>query len=318
MYIESSGGSGGGAEMAEIRLEPDGTLSLVVGTQSAGQGHATSYAQMVSEVTSVPTHQIRVQQGDTQSIPVGGGTSASRSMPVGGPAVLAAARQIVAKATRIAGEILEVAEADLELIDGRFIIRGTERGLSFAEIARTIHEASAKQGRAGDVPFTESSTYMPDATTYPNGCHVAEVEVDPDTGWVNVVRYTIVDDVGRIINPLLLEGQVHGGTAQGIGQALFEEAVYDHGSGQFLSGSFMDYRMPRAKDFPLFNIDHHDVPSTANVLGVKGAGEAGTIGAPPAIINALIDALSEWKVRHIDMPATPEKIWRAIHDAAGV
>ncbi len=311
-YVEACGG--GGEDMAELRVESTGDVTVLVGTQNNGQGHATAYAQLVSDRLGVPIERIRLHQGDTDRIPYGFGTGGSRSIPVGGHAVLAAADKVIAKAKRLAAQMLEAAEADLEFADGRFSVVGTDRSLSFAEVAAKAHRAGRPDG-ARDFGLAEMAAYLPNAMTYPNGCHVAEIELDPETGWVDVMRYTIVDDFGIALNPLLLAGQIHGGTAQGIGQALFERTVYDPETGQLLSGSLTDYRLPRALDLPEIDVAFHNVPCRTNPLGIKGAGEAGAIGAPPAVINAVVDALSEWGVAHIDMPATPERVWQAIHDA---
>jgi carbon-monoxide dehydrogenase large subunit len=245
-------------------------------------------------------------------MPYGKGTGGSRSLPVGGNAVLAASDKVLAKAKRIAAHVLEAAEGDVAFSEGRFTIVGTDKSLSFTEVAKAAYGARRPDG-AADFGLAETAAYLPRASTYPNGCHIAEVEIDPDTGWVEIVRFTVVDDFGATINPMLLLGQIHGGVAQGIGQALHERTVYDPETGQLLTGSLMDYRVPRAVDLPNYAVAFRNVPCKTNPLGIKGAGEAGAIGAPPAIINALVDALGEWGVSHIDMPATPESIWRAIH-----
>jgi carbon-monoxide dehydrogenase large subunit len=312
-YVEGCGG--GGEDMAEVRVEPSGNITVLVGTQGGGQGHPTAYAQIVAERLGVPIERIRLHQGDTDQIRFGRGTGGSRSLPVGGNAVLAASDKVLAKARRIAAQVLEASEADVEFTEGRFTIVGTDKSLGFAEVAKAAYGARRPDG-ANDFGLAETAAYLPKASTYPNGCHIAEVEVDPDTGWVEIVRFTAVDDFGATINPMLLQGQIHGGVAQGIGQALYERTVYDPETGQLLTGSLMDYRVPRAIDLPNYAVEFRNVPCKTNPLGIKGAGEAGAIGAPPAIINALVDALSEWGVSHIDMPATPESIWRAIHGRA--
>jgi aerobic carbon-monoxide dehydrogenase large subunit len=310
-YVEACGG--GGEDMAELRVEATGDATLLVGSQSNGQGHATAYAQLAADRLGLPIERIRVHQGDTDRIPYGTGTGGSRALPVGGLAVLAATEKVIEKAKRIAAQMLEAAEADVELTEGRFSVVGTDRSVNFQEVAAKAYQAQRPDG-AREFGLADSAAFLPKAMTYPNGCHIAEVEIDPDTGWVDVVRYTIVDDFGVTINPLLLAGQIHGGTAQGIGQALFENTVYDSETGQLLSGSLMDYRLPRALDLPNFSVSFRNVPCRTNPLGIKGAGEAGAIGAPPAVINALVDAMSEWGVTHIDMPATPQSIWHAIHN----
>jgi carbon-monoxide dehydrogenase large subunit len=310
-YVEGCGG--GGEDMAEVRVDPAGNVALLVGSQGSGQGHPTAYAQIVAERLGVPIERVRLHQGDTDVVPFGKGTGGSRSLPVGGNAVLAAADKVLAKAKRIAAHVLEAAEGDVEVVaDGRFTIVGTDRSLDFVDVARAAYGAKRPDG-AADFGLSETAAYLPRSFTYPNGCHIAEVEIDPETGLVAVVRYTVVDDFGATINPMLLTGQIHGGVAQGIGQALHERTVYDPDTGQLLTGSLMDYRVPRAIDLPDYAVSFRNVPCRTNPLGIKGAGEAGAIGAPPAIINALVDALGEWGITHIDMPATPERIWRAVH-----
>jgi aerobic carbon-monoxide dehydrogenase large subunit len=310
-YVEACGG--GGEDMAELRIEATGDATLLVGSQSNGQGHATAYAQLAADRLGIPIERIRVHQGDTDRIPFGTGTGGSRALPVGGVAVLTATDKVVEKAKRIAAQMLEAAEADIELTGGRFTVAGTDRSLSFDQVAARAYQARRPDG-GREFGLAESAAFLPKAMTYPNGCHIAEIELDPDTGWVDLTRYTIVDDFGVTINPLLLTGQIHGGTAQGIGQALFEHTVYDAATGQLLSGSLMDYQLPRALDLPDFSVSFRNVPCRTNPLGIKGAGEAGAIGAPPAVINALVDAMSEWGIRHIDMPATPQSIWDALHN----
>ena len=308
-YVEGCGG--GPEDMAEVRVDPGGDVLVLVGTQGSGQGHETAYAQLASERLGIPIERIRIHQGDTERVAYGFGTGGSRSLPVVGHAVLTAAEKVAAKAKRIAAQLLEAADPDVELADGLFRVVGTDRSVSFDQVARAAYRAKRPDGEAG-FGLAETAAYLPRAGTYPNGCHIAEVEVDPETGAVALLRYTVIDDFGAVINPLLLAGQVHGGAAQGIGQALLEQTVYDRESGQLLTGSLMDYCLPRASDLPSFDIGFRNVPCRTNPLGIKGAGEAGAIGAPPAIINAIVDALGEWGVAHIDMPATPEKVWRAI------
>ncbi|MEA2780415.1 MAG: aerobic carbon-monoxide dehydrogenase large subunit [Rhodospirillaceae bacterium] len=310
-YVEGCGG--GGEDMAEVRLDPAGNVAIAVGTQSNGQGHATAYAQIAAERLGIPIERIRVHQGDTDRLSFGTGTGGSRSLPVGGHAVLAAADKVVVKARRIAAQLLEAADADIEFAEGRFTIVGTDKSVSIEEVATAAYQAERRPDGAADFGLAETAAYLPKGSTFPNGCHIVELEVDPDTGSVEIDRYTIVDDFGAAINPLLLLGQIHGGTAQGIGQALFEHTIYDPETGQLVTGSLMDYQLPRALDLPEFKIEFHNVPCKTNPLGIKGAGEAGAIGAPPAVINALVDALAEWGVSHIDMPATPQHIWGAIN-----
>ncbi|HEX6978145.1 MAG TPA: xanthine dehydrogenase family protein molybdopterin-binding subunit [Alphaproteobacteria bacterium] len=309
-YIEICGG--GSDEMAQIRFDPGGSVTVLIGSQTNGQGHETAYAQIVAERLGVPMETIRVVQGDTDQIVYGTGTGGSRAVAVGGSAVHAAADRIINKGKALAAHFLEAAEADIEFRDGTFVITGTDRRLSIFEVAQLCH-TPGKLPPGMSAGLDESATFVPPAFTYPNGCHIAEVEIDAATGVPRIVRYTIVDDFGKVINPLLLEGQVHGGTVQGIGQALYERVVYDSDSGQLITGSLMDYCLPRADDVPAFTFRYNEIPTRANPLGVKGAGEAGAIGAPAAVINAIVDALAPYGIRHIDMPATPEKIWRAIN-----
>ncbi len=308
-YVESCGG--GFEEMAEIRLEQDGAVTLVIGSQNNGQGHETTYAQLIADGLGVPIERVRVVQGDTDQIAFGNGTGGSRMLVVGGNAVRGATERVVRTAKRVAAIQMEAAEADIEFAGGVFRVAGTDRKMSLKEIARAAYNPR-RQKEGMEFGLAERWTYLPPAMTYPNGCHVAEVEIDPETGRVAIMNYTVVDDFGRVFNPMMLDGQIHGGTAQGIGQALYEHCVYDPESGQLLTGSLMDYHVPRAGDLPSFRTATNEVPCRTNPLGVKGAGEAGAIGAPPAVINAIVDALAEFGVRHIDMPATPERVWRAL------
>jgi carbon-monoxide dehydrogenase large subunit len=282
-------------------------VTLRIGTQSNGQGHATAYAQFVSEKLDLDVARIRVEQGDTDQLKSGGGTGGSRSIPLGGVSAARAGDDLAGKIRRLAADELEASSADIELVGGTARIVGTDRSLTFAEIARAAKKTEDLEG------FGE---FVQNEATYPNGTHVCEVEIDPETGATEIVGYTIVDDFGATVNPILLAGQVHGGVVQGIGQALTENTVYGE-DGQLLSASFMDYAMPRADIVPSFSFETRNVPSTTNALGIKGAGEAGTIGATPAALNAVTDAL--WRaygIRHIEMPATPPRIWQAIRDAA--
>ena len=311
-YIEACGG--GPDESARIRFDPSGDVAILVGGQSNGQGHETFYAQLAADRLGVPFERIRVIQGDTDQIVYGNSTGGSRALSVGGSAVLGAADRIIVKGKKFAAHLLEAAEADIEFKDGVFAIAGTDRRKTITEIAKASFDMASlpKELSPG---LDESANFLSPASTFPNGCHVCELEIDRGTGMVEIVRYTIVDDFGRVVNPLTLAGQVHGGTVQGIGQALYERCVYDPESGQLLTGSFMDYCLPRADGVPEFDFSYNEVPCAANPLGVKGSGEAGAIGAPPAVMNAIVDALAPLGVRDIDMPATPEKIWRAIQAA---
>ncbi len=295
-----------GSEPAHVELNGDGTVTLKIGTQTNGQGHATAYAQFISEKLNLPIEKIRVRQGDTDELKSGGGTGGSRSIPLGGVSASRAGEDLAEKIRRIAADELEAAAGDIELEDGVARIVGTDRTIDFSAIAKAAKKPEDLQG------FGE---FVQDEATYPNGTHICEVEIDPETGHTDVVAYTIVDDFGATVNPILLAGQVHGGVVQGIGQALSEEAVYSE-DGQLLAASFMDYTMPRADGLPFFHFETRNVPSTTNALGIKGAGEAGTIGATPAALNAVTDALHRaYGIRHIDMPATPARIWAAISGA---
>ncbi|HEY0835336.1 MAG TPA: xanthine dehydrogenase family protein molybdopterin-binding subunit [Azospirillum sp.] len=306
-YIEAC--SGGGPEQATVEILKDGRAILMIGTQSNGQGHETAYKQILADRLGLAPEDVEVVQGDTDRVSWGSGTGGSRSVPVGGAALAESARRIVEKGTGLAAEMLEAAAVDVEFRNGAFAIVGTDRSVSLKQVAE---KAAGPDAGMGAVAFSERARWTPPASTFPNGCHVCEVEVDPDTGMVEIVRYTVVDDFGVVINPLLVKGQVHGGVVQGIGQALHERVVFDPDSGQLLSGSFTDYGLPRAGDVPFIEVKLNCVPSTTNALGMKGAGEAGAIGAPPAVINALVDALSEYGVTTVDMPATPAYLWELI------
>jgi carbon-monoxide dehydrogenase large subunit len=301
-------------EFAEIRFDAGGGATLLMGTKSQGQGHETAFKQVLHERLGLDPQAVRYIDGDTDQVAFGTGTFGSRSMAIGGSAVWVAADKVVAKGRRIAAHLLEAAEADIVFAEGRFRVTGTDRGVTLPEVARAAFQPA--QLPAGVEPgLYETGTFVPKHDTWPNGCHVCEVEVDPDTGAVEVVAYVVVDDVGTVVNPLTLEGQIQGGVAQGAGQALMEEVVYDRKSGQLLTASFMDYAIPRADTLPDLVIGSNPVPTGANLLGAKGAGEAGTVGALPVVMNAVMDALSPLGVRHLDMPATPERVWRAIQDA---
>ena len=298
-YIEQC--SGGPDENARIEVLPEGRVRLYIGTQSNGQGHATAYAQLISDVFGIEPGLVKTVQGDTDLVATGRGTGGSRSVPVGGVAVQRAGEAAAEAGRRLAGEMLEAAEADIELVDGRYRVLGTDRDVGLFEVAAS----------AGGRGLEGAGNFQPSIHTFPNGCHVCELEIDAATGVPEIVRYTIVDDFGVVLNPLMLAGQVHGGVAQGIGQALLEEAVYD-ATGQLLSGTFLDYAMPRAIGIPDIAFSTVEVRCRTNPLGMKGAGEAGAIGAPPAVINAVVDALADLGVRHVDMPATPERLWRLV------
>ncbi|HEX3175446.1 MAG TPA: xanthine dehydrogenase family protein molybdopterin-binding subunit [Methylomirabilota bacterium] len=301
-------------DTAQIRVNGDGSVTLFTGSTSMGQGNETAFAQIVSDTLAVPPARIDVQWGDSDALGAGRGNGGSGALSVGGSAVARASDKIVARGRRIAARLLEAAEDDVRFADGRFTVAGTDRGVSFADVARAAYQP--RQLPPGLEPgFSETAAFTPPAVTFPNGCQVCEVEIEPDTGAVRIVRHTVVDDVGRMVNPMLVKGQIHGGVVQGLGQALYEELAYDAETGQLLAGSFMDYAMPRAEDVPLFEVDSHEVPTAVNPLGAKGVGEAGTVGALPALANAVNDALAPLGVRHLDMPFTPARVWAAIQRA---
>ena len=303
-------------DTAEMRVNPDGSVSLFAGSTSMGQGNETAFVQIVSDRLGIPPERIQVFSGDTDALGAGRGNGGSGALTVGGSAVVRATEKIIERGRRIAARMLEAAPEDVVLRDSRFSVAGTDRGVTFNAVARVAYQP--RQLPAGMEPgFSETAAFTPPAVTFPNGCQVCEVEIDPETGIVRIVRHTIVDDVGHMVNPMLVQGQIHGGAVQGLGQGLFEMLTYEPTSGQLLTGSFMDYAMPRADDIPLFDVDHHEVPTQVNPLGAKGVGEAGTVGALPALLNAVNDALAPLGVRHLDMPVTPERVWRAIQDAKG-
>jgi carbon-monoxide dehydrogenase large subunit len=308
-YTERCGG--GFAETASIEFR-NGRVDLVMGNQEYGTGLTTAYKQLVSDRLGIDADQIDVVMGDTDRSPRGL-TGGSRALPVGGSALHEASLKIIDKGRRIAAHVLEASAADIEFDDGAFRIAGTDRAIDILSLAAIARDpARLPPGIEPGLDTTQVQT--PSANTFPNGCHIVEVEIDPDNGMVSVDRYTIVDDFGAVINPIMLEGQVHGGVVQGIGQALHEHTVYDESNGQLLSGTFSDYKMPRAHDLPFFSFTTRNVPCKANPLGVKGAGEAGAVGAPPAVINAVVDALHRKNgTSHIDMPATPDRVWKALN-----
>jgi aerobic carbon-monoxide dehydrogenase large subunit len=312
VYIEQSGMPPD--EFAELRFDPSGGLTILMGTQSSGQGHQTAYAQLAADRLRLPLEKIRVLQGDTDAIGFGRGTGGSRSLPVGGAALANAAEKLIAKGRRIAAHLLEAAEADLGFVDGAFRISGTDREIGIEAVARTAFNPAALPADV-EPGFAESGHFTPPAPTFPNGCHVCEVEIEPESGQVDIVRYLVVDDFGTVVNPLLLTGQVQGGIAQGVGQAMLEHCVFDPPTGQLVTGSLTDYCLPRADDLPAIEFAYNVVPCRTNPLGLKGAGEAGAIGAPPALVNAIVDALTPLGIEHIDMPVTPERLWQAIRTA---
>ncbi|GIK79288.1 MAG: xanthine dehydrogenase family protein molybdopterin-binding subunit [Pseudorhodoplanes sp.] len=305
-YIEACGANG--PETATLKLERDGTITLLIGTQSTGQGHDTSYAQLVAEHLGIPPTMFRMVQGDTARIRTGGGTGGSSSIPAGGASVTMAARTLADNLRELAADALEASPRDLEFDNGRIRVAGTDRSMSLADLAA--------RPEATDEKRTAADAFRPPAPTFPNGTHIAEVEIDEATGAVKIVGYVIVDDFGVTLNPLMLAGQVHGGTVQGIGQALMEDTIYDPDSGQLLTASFMDYAMPRASAIPDLVFETRNVPCKNNPLGFKGAGEAGAIGSCPAVMNAILDALwRAYRIDRLDMPATAPRIWAAIEEA---
>ncbi|MVT49476.1 molybdopterin-dependent oxidoreductase [Bradyrhizobium yuanmingense] len=304
-YVEICGVMG--EETANVRLDANGDVTVLIGTQSSGQGHQTAYAQIVAEQFGVAPERVHVRQGDTDEIATGLGTGGSASIPSGGVSVERATRELGSKLKEIAAQALEASAGDLEISEGVVRIAGTDRSISFADLAKRPGVDPSK--------LNGSATFASADGTYPNGTHIAEVEIDPATGIIKIVNYVIVDDFGKTLNPLLLAGQVHGGAMQGIGQALMEQVVYGPTDGQLITATFMDYALPRAADGPAFVFETHNVPCKTNPMGVKGAGEAGAIGSCPAVVNAIVDALwREYKIDHIDMPATPERVWVAISE----
>jgi aerobic carbon-monoxide dehydrogenase large subunit len=304
-YVEVCGTMG--EETAKVQLDPNGDVSVLIGTQSSGQGHQTAYAQIIAEQFGIAPERVHVFQGDTDMIATGLGTGGSASIPTGGVSVERATRELGKHLREIAAEALEASVGDLEINDATIRVAGTDRAISFADLAKRPGVDPSK--------LNASATFTAADGTFPNGTHLAEVEIDPATGSIRIVNYVIVDDFGVTLNPLLLAGQVHGGAMQGIGQALMEEAVYSSKDGQLQTGTFMDYALPRAADGPSFVFETHNVPCTTNPLGVKGAGEAGAIGSCPAVVNAIIEGLwREYRIDHIDMPATPERVWIAIRE----
>ncbi|MEC7488820.1 MAG: molybdopterin cofactor-binding domain-containing protein, partial [Pseudomonadota bacterium] len=308
--IERAGGPS--MEEATVRIDKTGNVMVMAGTISQGQGHDTIYRQIVSQALGVPVSRIRVREGDTDIQGIGGGTGGSRSATCGGSAVYRAAEAAISKAKILAAHEMEASTDDVEFTAGKFTVSGTDRSISLEDVAK-ISYTPGKQPEGVAAGIDERATFSPKTANYPNGTHACELEIDPDTGEIEILNYVIVDDVGTVLNPLLLKGQIHGGVAQGIGQAVMERAVYD-GNGQNISGSFMDYAMPRAAELTMFAVKSNPVPTEQNPLGVKGAGEAGTVGALPAVMNAIENALRSNGVDMIEMPASPERVWRALQD----
>jgi carbon-monoxide dehydrogenase large subunit len=303
-------------ELGGVVFEADGTVSILSGTQDFGMGHASPFAQVLHEKLGVPFDKIRLRQGDSDRLPIGGGSGGSKSLMHTGTALVEAAAKVIDQGRLVASHVLEASAADIEFRDGRFVIAGTDRSIGVMELAAKLRSGiNLPEGVPSSLDVMHVSD-GPGASAYPNGCHVCEVEIDPDTGATEVVKYSAVNDFGTVINPLIVEGQLHGGVVQGIGQALMERTVYD-AEGQLLTGSYMDYAMPRAVDVPNFAIANHPVPAKTNPLGVKGCGEAGCAGSLTSIMNAVVNALSDYGIRHIDMPVTPHRVWQAIQAAGG-
>ena len=308
-YIETPAGVP--IERAQVIVRTDAEeIDVVIGTQSSGQGHETSFAQVIESWLGVPAKNVNIITGDSDIVPEGGGSHSDRSIRLGGFVMVKASEQVIDKGGKIAGHLLEAAHADIQFQEGRFAVAGTDRSLGLFEVARAAANGSLPMELAG--PLTGDSKFVGRIPAYPNGCAVCEVEIDPDTGSIEIKNYSCVDDVGRVVNPLIVDGQVHGGIVQGVGQALMEHVIYQD-DGQILSGSFMDYCMPRADGFPSFKVETNEVISQGNPLGVKGAGEAGTTGALAAMMNAVLDALAPLGITRLDMPATPHRVWQAIH-----
>jgi carbon-monoxide dehydrogenase large subunit len=300
-------------EAGEVRVHPTGTVTVFTGSHSHGQGHETTFAQVVAGRLGIPVENVEIVHGDTGRVPFGMGTYGSRSLSVGGSAIVKAVDKVIAKGRKIAAHLLEASDTDIVFENGEFKVAGTDRKVPFAQVSLSAYVPHNYPLETLEPGLNENAFYDPTNFTYPAGSYVCEVEVDPATGVVSIEKFTAVDDFGNIVNPMIVEGQVHGGIAQGIGQALLEQAVYDKESGQLLTGSYLDYAMPRATDLPMFTVDTCSTPCTHNPLGVKGCGEAGAIGSPPALINAITDAIG---VRDLAMPATPERVWRAIAQRA--
>ncbi len=303
-------------EAGTVRVNPTGSVTVLTGSHSHGQGHETTFAQLVTEALGVDIDKVDVVHGDTGKIPFGMGTYGSRSLAVGGMALMAALEKIRTKSKKIAAHLLEASDADIEFENGRLTVAGTDRSITFGDVAMAAYVPHNYPLDVLEPGLEETAFYDPKNFTFPAGCHICEVEIDPDTGRVELAAFVAADDFGRIINPMIVEGQVHGGLAQGIGQALYEQCVYEPDSGQLLTGSLMDYCLPKADNLPDFDVATNVTLCAHNVLGVKGCGEAGTIGATPAVINAVVDALSGHGVTDIALPATPERVWRAIHATA--
>ncbi len=311
--VGALGARAGLFESAQVRVQPTGKVSVYSGSHSHGQGHETTFAQIVAEKFGIPLEDVDIVHGDSDAVAFGMGTYGSRSLAVGGSAIVKSIEKVIEKGAKIAAHKLEANEEDLEFADGAWTVKGTDKSIGFGDVALTAYVPhDYPEGVEPGLDF--SSFYDPANFTYPFGCHIAVVEVDPETGKVDLKRFVACDDVGNVINPMIVDGQIHGGLAQGIGQALFEGALYDE-YGQLTNGSYMDYTMPRADDFPMFETDRKVTPCPHNPLGVKGAGEAGTIGSTPAVVNAVMDALSGYGILNLEMPLTPERVWTAINES---
>jgi len=302
-------------ECGEVRVHPTGSVTVFTGSHSHGQGHETTFAQVVAARLGIPVENVDIVHGDTGRVPFGMGTYGSRSISVGGAALMRALDKIEAKAKKIAAHLMEASDTDIDFANGEFSVKGTDKKIPFGQVALTAYVPHNYPLDKLEPGLNETAFYDPLNFTFPAGTYICEVEIDPQTGVTRVDKFTAVDDFGTIINPMIVEGQVHGGLVQGIGQALMEHCVYDRETGQLLTGSFMDYAMPRADDFPVFALGHVCTPCTTNPLGTKGCGEAGAIGSPPAVINAVLDALSAVGVKDFDMPASPHRVWSAIQAA---
>ncbi len=302
-------------ERMELRFDPSGEVTILAGTLSHGQGHETTYAQMAADWLGVPEDKIHLAQADTDEIAIGRGTYASRSMMIGGSALRAAADDVIERGKRFAAHFMEANAADIAFADGAYTISGTDRSMPIEQVAQMSFIPIGLPSELG-VGLQGAGSFNSDLPSFPNGCHICEVEIDPETGLVEIERYTVVDDCGTVINPLLAKGQIQGGVAQGAGQALLEDVVYDS-DGQLLTGTLTDYAIPHADTLPAITIDFSPVPSTTNPLGAKGVGEGGTVASTPTVMNAILDALAPLGINDVPMPATAERVWRAIHDAAG-
>ena len=308
---------GGLFESAAVRVHPTGQVTVLMGTHNHGQGHETTFAQIVSQRLGIPADDVEIVFGDTDRVQFGLGTYGSRSLAVGGSALVKATDKVIAKGTKIAAHMLEAADADIRFAEGVFSVAGTDRRKTFSEVALSAHFPVNYPLEILEPGLEEQAFYDPVNFTFPCGAHIAEVEIDPEAGAVELLNYVAVDDVGTVINPMIVEGQIVGGIVQGLGQALYENCTYEAATGQLLSGSFMDYCMPRADNLSRIGVETHVTPCTHNPLGVKGCGELGTIGSPATVINAVVDALAHLGVTHVDMPATPNRVWQIIAEAAG-